>query len=357
MNRFLTFLFVLVLLGCKSTKVVTKKTIKLKFLDEYVLPDSLRLDSTLIGGLSGIDYNNGMYYLVCDDASNPRYYKAQIDIKGDSIHDIYFTDVYFIKDSLHFLDLEAIRYNPGNDKVVITSEGNIRRGMDPTVFTIDKNGKIENLSIPDYFAADSPKKPRNNGIFEGLCLSYYRNGYWVGMELPLEADGPEPALDTIRPPVRITYLEEKDNKPVKQFVYRLEPITKKPNGPFAVNGLTDLLQYAPGKFYIIERAFSSGWGSQGNTVRIFNVDASNATNTLAIDNLQKNAFVPAKKNLLFDFESVRDRLTKNIVDNIEGMTFGPTLSNGNQTLLLVADNNFNQLGEQLNQFILLEIIR
>ena len=44
-----------------------------------------------------------------------------------------------------------------------------------------------------------------------------------------------------------------------------------------------------------------------------------------------------------------------IVDNIEGITFGPKLPNGNQSLLLVTDDNFQIYGKQLNQFILLEI--
>ena len=64
----------------------------------------------------------------------------------------------------------------------------------------------------------------------------------------------------------------------------------------------------------------------------------------------------ATKILLLDFENLRDRLTNNSIDNIEGISFGPILSNGNKSLLLIADNNFNKLGKQLNQFILMEII-
>lgn len=41
------------------------------------------------------------------------------------------------------------------------------------------------------------------------------------------------------------------------------------------------------------------------------------------------------------------------VDNIEGVTFGPLLPNGNKTLLLVADNNFNPI--QKSQVLLFEI--
>ena len=41
------------------------------------------------------------------------------------------------------------------------------------------------------------------------------------------------------------------------------------------------------------------------------------------------------------------------IDNIEGVTFGPTLPNGNITLIFVSDNNFNPL--EKTQFLLFEI--
>ena len=42
------------------------------------------------------------------------------------------------------------------------------------------------------------------------------------------------------------------------------------------------------------------------------------------------------------------------IDNIEGVTFGPTLPNGHNTLLFVADNNFQPF--EKNQFLLFEVI-
>jgi len=59
--------------------------------------------------------------------------------------------------------------------------------------------------------------------------------------------------------------------------------------------------------------------------------------------------------LVFNFNDVKQQLTEGIIDNIEGITFGPKLANGNQSLLLVSDNNFQAFGQQLNQFILMEI--
>ena len=41
------------------------------------------------------------------------------------------------------------------------------------------------------------------------------------------------------------------------------------------------------------------------------------------------------------------------IDNIEGMTFGPSLPDGRNTLIIVSDNNFS--AGQFTQFILLAL--
>ena len=115
------------------------------------------------------------------------------------------------------------------------------------------------------------------------------------MELPLKADGPEPQLTKTKSPVRITFLDAKRKKPEKQFGYYLEPIGKKPLGDFSINGLTDLLEYDKGIFFIIERSYSSGLGNQGNTIKLFKVDATKATNTLNMISLKNKTFVSAIK--------------------------------------------------------------
>jgi hypothetical protein len=41
------------------------------------------------------------------------------------------------------------------------------------------------------------------------------------------------------------------------------------------------------------------------------------------------------------------------IDNIEGVTFGPKLANGKQSLLFVSDNNFSD--QQKTQVLLFEV--
>ena len=80
------------------------------------------------------------------------------------------------------------------------------------------------------------------------------------------------------------------------------------------------------------------------------------TTNVETTSLKETDFIPLKKSFLFDFSDVKDELIEGIIDNIEGITFGPKLSNGNQSLLLVSDDNFQLYGNELNQFILMEII-
>jgi len=357
MRQIIFLTLCLSLIGCRCVEIKSSREIDLKFLDEFVLSDNVIIDGTLVGGLSGIDYQKGKYILVCDDASNPRYYEAKIDIINYEISNVEIQKVIRIKDSVNYLDLESIRFNSSKNEILLTSEGHIQMQKSPVFFSVNSEGNIVNdFEIPSEFYFNSIQKPRHNGTLEGLTKSIDGKGYWIAMELPLEMDGPEPDIVKTNSPVRVTYFDALSLKSEIQFSYYLDPIAKQPKEEFAINGLTDILEYDIDKFFIVERSYSSGLGNQGNTVKIFNVNASLATNTIAIQSLKNTEYRTASKELIFDFEEVRDKLTNYSIDNIEGISFGPTLPNGNKSIILVSDNNFNKLGEQLNQFILLELI-
>lgn len=360
-KRALYFSSIIILCSCGTGKRIASDNMEVKFLDDFVISEDLEVGGTKVGGLSGIDYHNGQYYLVADHPGNPRFYKAEIDIEQNKIDTVRISEVIELKtessDFLkgHTLDLEAIRFDPELEQLVLSSEGSIQSGKNPSIFHISPSGEyISHYNIPEYFRAVGEQKPRHNGVFEGLAEAYNNTGYWLGMELPLLKDGSKPKLFPTKSPVRITHFS-KSGEATKQFVMQLEGITKIPWLYFAVNGLTELLEYAPDRFLVLERAFSAGHGTNGNTVRIFDVDARNATNTLNAESLKKIDYTAAKKMLVFDFKSIKGELKEQIIDNLEGMTFGPDLPNGNKTLLLASDNNFNTLGKQISQIILMEL--
>jgi hypothetical protein len=358
----LLFITTLCLAGCGTSKRIITDSIELRFLDDYIIAEDLEIDGTKVGGLSGIDYKDGSYYIACDHPGNPRIYKSEIKLKQNLIDTILISEVIKLNRASGFLkantlDLEAIRIDDDPENIVLTSEGAIAQNQKPSIFYVDSNGEfIKNFELPDYFTSTGVQQPRNNGVFEGLTKDFKNEGFWVGMELPLTKDGSKPKLFPTRSPIRITHFNKDSGTADDQFVISLENISKIPWKYFAVNGLTELIEYAPKRFLILERAFSAGHGSHGNTVRLFDVNAENASNTLEAQNLKKEKYNRATKELVFDFKAVKKKLHDHIIDNIEGMTFGPDLPNGNKSLILISDNNFNSLGKQLNQVILMEVI-
>ena len=348
--------FCCLLYGC-NLQVSQTENVQLKFLDEYIIPNDLVVDSTLVGGLSGIDYYNGMYYIVCDQDSNARFYLADIKIADAKFITVSIDSAIAVSATNKTLDLESIVVDVSSNDILLVSEGDIKNGRDPSFIKVNSKGELlYDYEIPQYFKAQGSQEPRHNGVFEGLTSSFDNEGYWIATELPLKEDGPKPKFTETTSPVRFTYFD-RNGEAIKQFAYLLDRIEKKPSdGEFGINGVTDVLAYAENKLLVIERSYSSGYKNEGNTIKIYNVDYTDVVNTITSEKLTKDNYDPVKKELVFNFESIRHELTNKNVDNIEGITFGPKLMNGNRSLILVSDNNFNTMGQQLNQFILMELI-
>ena len=92
----------------------------------------------------------------------------------------------------------------------------------------------------------------------------------------------------------------------------------------------------------------------GNTVILYETSIGNATDVSGIEALEPLAgpppvFTPMAKKRLADLEADLGI----VPDNLEGMTFGPTLPDGRRVLILVSDNNFNPA--QVTQLIALAV--
>lgn len=349
--------------SCKNEKnVLVKQPIKsLRFIGEQILSDSLIYKNTLVGGLSSIDYANGTYFSISDDKKNARFYELNLIFNEENFSKIELLKVTSIQHKSKGIDLEALRFDENSKHFLVTNEGNIKQNIAPSVFEINAKGEqLKKFKNPVIFQIDTTKKSglRNNGTFEGLTFSHDKKSFWIGMELPLKQDGKEPKLVKGKYPVRISKLNKTTGALEFQFAYLLDAIPRdsNPTGKFAVNGLPEILNIAKNQFLFIERAYASGHKNGGNDVKIYFVDCINATDISEIKSLKKSKYIPATKTLLFDFETIRSKLTNGVVDNIEGITFGSTLANGNRTLVVVSDNNFNRFSKQLNQFIVFEIL-
>ena len=75
------------------------------------------------------------------------------------------------------------------------------------------------------------------------------------------------------------------------------------------------------------------------------------TDVSSLASLTGASYTPMSRELLLEMPIVYEGVT---LDNIEAITWGKTLANGNRTLVLAADNNFSTT--QTNLFMAFEVV-
>jgi hypothetical protein len=194
------------------------------------------------------------------------------------------------------------------------------------------------------------KGPRQNGVLEGMSFADDYRTLYVNVEEPLYEDGPRAETTPNDAWIRIYRFDVATKKNTAQYAYQLDPVaypTITP-GAFKVNGVPDILWLEGNKMIVMERSFSTG--HLACTIKLFLTDLNQAENIIHNPSLKQNPPTkPLRKQLLLNLDSLNM-----YIDNVEGMTLGPVLPNGHQTLVLVADNNFS--AAEKTQFFIFEII-
>lgn len=366
-------------IGCSAGKYSTStklKTIKqLRFLSEYIIPHNAQFQNTTVGGLSGIDYNRkeDIFYLISDDWSqtnSARFYTARIFFSEKKIDTVQFIGTTYLLQSdgsvypgvkqnpYRTPDPESIRYNEVKNNLTWTSEGEryIRDDslvlQDPAIRTISKEGRqFDSFPLPDQIHMYAEEKGlRRNGTFEGLSFANGFKNLYVSIEEPLYEDGFSAATGDSAAWVRIIKYDMEKKNVLSVYAYKVDPVVRKPipaNG-HKINGVSEILEIKKDKILFVERSFSLG--RTDCNIRIYIGDLTGATNVLSLKSLKnKTDFNPIKKTLLLNMDDL-----KMYIGNVEGVSFGPTLPNGHQTLFFVTDNNFR--ATEKTQFLLFEII-
>lgn len=366
----------LIAISCTQTKDISSpaKGGSLKYLDTITVNFGTSFQHTIVGGLSGIDYDkkNDKFFLISDDRSaiNPaRFYTARMHLNDKRIDSINFLSVHFLSDSsgdtypnaqtdpFHTLDPESIRYWNNENKLVWSSEGErvIKNGKyilaDPAINITDTIGRwIGGFPIPQHLKMSSTETgPRVNGVFEGLSFTPNDHSLFVSVEEPLYQDGPRADVVNNGAVARILKYNTATMELESEFAYPLEPVERKPvpeNG-FKVNGISEILALDDHHLIIMERSYSTGY--LGCTIKIFIADLTQATNVKDFYSLREASYQPISKRLLINLDDLGF-----YIDNVEGICFGPMLSNHRQSVILVSDNNFNPFEKM--QFFLFEWI-
>lgn len=367
--------FPLLLVACAPmtmTKAPPGSVASLRFIGEQRLPWRQQFQDTMVGGLSGIDYDaaSGEWLLISDDrsANNPaRYYRARLSYDLQAFKSVELTGVsvllqpdgttYPSKEEYKTRggvvpDLETIRVDPQDGSIWYASEGDAGMGLDPFVRHATRDGRyLSTLPLPAMFSVSADRKtgPRNNLSFEGMSFAPDGRTLWVSMEGPMyqDSEAPTPEQGSMN---RITHFA-RDGKVLGQFAYPLDAIPATPGkGKYADNGISEIVALSDTRLLVMERSgVQSADGKYKDYVRLFEIDTEGATDIQRIPALQGANYKPVKKRLVLDL----NQLNLPTIDNLEGMSFGPMLSNGHASLVLISDDNFGK--NQVIQLLLFEV--
>ena len=348
------------LVGCNTSQPAVGRS-RLQWLAEARLPHRLAFQGTVVGGLSGIDYDAARreYVLLSDDRSDldpARFYTANWALDGTPK----LTGVASLRQAdgatwpnrrqanrgVPVPDPEALRWRPDTDTLLWTSEGDLARGFGPALYESRRDGGlIRQIALPAMFAPDPDGRrgARDNLGLEGLALTTDLREVWLGMENALVQDGGVPTLEAPGAPCRFTRVDLASGRAIGQIAYQPDAIPLRPlvPGTYADNGVSEILMLDAHRMLVLERAYATG---RGNSLRLYEIDTRAASDVLSLDALAPGNHRPAPKTLVADFATLG--LTR--LDNTEGMCWGPPLPDGRRLLVVVSDDNFNPL--QITQF-------
>ncbi len=371
--------------------------LSLDFLGEYQLPQST-FEEVPVGGISGIAYdrNNGSvsgkpgfrFYGVSGDVARPskdsdsdvadaegqragkyappRFYTLRLALTSPEseeigIAEVEIENVTFLKNkdgeffSTGKLYPEGIVLSP-RKTVFIASVGKSDRLIPPLVgeFELDTGNLFASLPVPDRYLpeaadGDEPVGVRDGRGFDALTLdptTFSPDGLdpfrlFVGVESPLLQDDDGSGGGKLR--VLHYAIADRASLLISENFYPLDE-TLELN---ADSSLADLVALDKGGYFLsLER---SG-GLSGNS-SIFEIFSGDATDTSRIVSLKEESpgIKPVRKKLLLDLAELG--LTG---ENLTGMTLGPHLPDGSQSLVVVSNEEID--GAAVNRFLLFRLV-
>lgn len=352
----------LALTGCATRSAAPPPSgpARLRLLGETALPHHLQFKGTTVGGLSGLDHDpaTGLWVALSDDRSErqpARFYTLRIAVAEGRLG-VDLRDVVTLRqaDGTPFparhsggevVDPEGIRLLPQGRGILWTSEGDHAANQSPRLREARLDGShVRDFALPPLlqFSAQPGTGPRANLTFEGLALTPDARTAWVAMENALQQDGPEPGVGRPSGPCRFTAFDVASGRAVRQVAYVPDAIPQRPALPGAAdNGVSEVLMIDATRMLVLERAYMAGIGM---SLRLYEIDTREGSDTLALQRLVPGEFRPAPKRFVADFA----QLGLSRLDNTEGMCWGPRLPSGRRSLVVVSDDNFS--ARQVTQF-------
>lgn len=241
------------------------------------------------------------------------------------------------ENSLRF-DSEGIALRNGS--VIVSEE------YGPVVREFDENGKAQrDWPVPAKFAISNPSASEEmefadnatgrltNAGFEGLC-SDTDGQLLAALQRPLRQDGAyDEAGQRVGRNVRLLQMCGPDCKP-REFVYVLDDPKQ---------GISELCHVGGTTYLAIERDSTVGETSQAKKITIFDIAlATDVSDTPRLPSQGlPSSIVPVRKRVLIDLLDPAFGLAGDkFPEKIEGLAFGPNLTDGRRLLVVASDNDF-----------------
>ena len=326
-----------------------------------------------VGEISGLAYDPvvNVYYAVSDDRGENgpagRLYTLDVPIDESGPRDVQIYGMTLLDSDLQEPGVQThARDSFDGEEILLTRQRTFLIASErdendrPWIREYTETGiLLREIELPGQFLGAEGQGVRSNLAIEAMTLEPDGETLFVANEQALEQDGPVSTVEhgtTIR---IVQYgLTPTESTIEAQYAYITEPIFASPiNGSYADNGVTAMLyvKHLLPRYdlLVVERSYSAG---VGNDVQVFGVKLEKADNVAGVDALSyPYGGTAVHKEPLLRI-SARSELSDIDVepDNIEAIALGPKLANGNRTLILASDNNFND--SQRNLFLAFEIV-
>ena len=349
---------------------------RLRFIADVNFPTDTRIGQSLMGGLSGLKWNpaQNLLWAISDDPSRndpARIYPIRLDLHEYSLNINPLPPLFLLDEDGQHFDLYSVDFEGvalmDNNFFILSTEGNYydeQTAIPPLLGIFNAKGTlVEQIPIPSKFI---PNKERTKGVqhnksVESLALSPDKKFLFTANENKLIQDKQLKKGEAVR---ILKYKYSHGHFQVyREYVYLLEKnfftvsteTGERVKIENAENGLVDFIALDNNQLLTLERA----WLPQQNRylIHLYKVDLSPATNVDRHQVLVDGNFIPVKKELFAELSNFIEFLSvgHQSLDNIEGLAIGPQLPNGNDSLILVSDNNFDE--NQRTQFLAFEILK
>ncbi|MFV0336952.1 MAG: esterase-like activity of phytase family protein [Chthoniobacterales bacterium] len=297
-----------------------------------------------IGGLSSLGYDKKSKQLVA--ASDARRKIGSVlwffDVDIDKSKKLRVVPERFVVLEGASLDVEGLALATKNRIFLAYDEANDSSSASGISCFNKKSGqKIFSLPLPEIFESKTKSGLQKNRGLESLSLSPDRQILFAASESPLLQDSEDGHWAG---PIRVLrYDLQSRETPPRQCVYL-------PDESSAYNTLVEILALKNGRLLMLERTLVENKAPRHVRARVYEVDffEKNATPAESIVSLRETDYTPLSKKLVFDSEKAH----LDDIDNVEGMSFGPTIDK-KISVFLVSDNNFRK--DQKTEFLLFSV--